>query len=208
MISILLPYGFSFLLGIFFGRVGRKYIEFRLDRKGGKLFRLPAFRFEPAVGLLYTFLSFFIKITPLSIFLYLYVLLLLELAIIDFLIYEIPLEINLTILLIGVVYILLSKQNLFSNLGSTLFYGSIFLAIYWLTKGRALGGGDVKFIFSSSFFFDFYGMFLAIFIALLIALSIQFIRMKFFFASREFALGPYLAFGCLISLILKEILFF
>lgn len=129
---------------------------------------------------------------------------LITITVIDWYIYEIPREINHFILILGGFRILFDFKNYQTYLLG-FFSVSIFLTIiYILTKGRVIGGGDIKLMAVSGLLLGVYPVSLAFFLGLLLAASIHIIRMIFFGAEKILALGPYLSIGLLLSILFGE----
>lgn len=129
---------------------------------------------------------------------------LLALSIIDFRTYEIPFGINLFILALGLIRVCL-------NYGNWLEYGIGFLAVsaflyllYVISKGRAIGGGDIKLMAACGLFLGFKLIILAFLLGCILGSVIHLIRMKVTKADHVLAMGPYLSMGVWIALLWGE----
>lgn len=129
---------------------------------------------------------------------------LLALSIIDFRTYEIPFGINLFILALGLIRVCL-------NYGDWLEYGIGFLAVsaflyllYVISKGRAIGGGDIKLMAACGLFLGFKLIILAFLLGCILGSVIHLIRMKVTKADHVLAMGPYLSMGVWIALLWGE----
>lgn len=129
---------------------------------------------------------------------------LLVLGIIDFRTYEIPVGINIFIFLLGLVRVV-SDWNHVWDYGIGFLAVSIFLyLIYFVTKGRGIGGGDVKLMAAAGLLLGWKGIVLAFFLGCLAGAVIHVCRMKLAGADRVLAMGPYLSFGIAISVLWGE----
>ncbi len=124
---------------------------------------------------------------------------LLALSVIDFRTYEIPLGINVFILILGVVHLGLDYLN-WRHYVIGLLAVSIFLAIlYYASGGRAIGGGDVKLMGAAGLLLGWKLIILAFFLGCIIGSVIHIARMKISKAEHVLAMGPYLSAGIFIS---------
>jgi leader peptidase (prepilin peptidase)/N-methyltransferase len=124
---------------------------------------------------------------------------LIALSVIDFRTYEIPLGINIFILCLGLVRILSDIGN-WTEYAIGFFSVSVILFILYIaTKGRAIGGGDIKLMAVSGLILGFKCNILAFLIGCILGSIIHVARMKLANANRQLALGPYLSAGILIS---------
>jgi len=69
------------------------------------------------------------------------------------------------------------------------------LALWFLTDGRGIGGGDIKLMAAAGLFLGWRSALLAFALACVCGSVIHLTRMKFFGAEKKLALGPYLALG-------------
>ena len=154
---------------------------------------------ETLNGILYlwTFLHFGFNVTS---FLYCFLAsALIVLAVIDFRTYEIPVGINIFIGILGVVRIVSDHYN-WQEYAIGLFAVSAFLYIlYWVTKGRGIGGGDIKLMAAAGLLLGWKCIILAFVLGCIIGSIVHVIRMKVAGASRTLAMGPYLAIGIWIA---------
>ena len=75
----------------------------------------------------------------------------------------------------------------------------VLLAIYIISGGRAIGGGDVKLMAVCGLFIGWKNIILALVLACILGSIIHIIRMKLFKAGRMLAMGPYLSMGIFIA---------
>lgn len=124
---------------------------------------------------------------------------LIVLSVIDFRTYEIPLGINIFILTIGLVHVFMDLSNWY-RYGIGLLSVSIPLCIlYYATKGRAIGGGDVKLMAAAGLLLGYKLIIFAFFLGCIIASVCHIARMKISGEGRVLAMGPYLSVGIFIA---------
>lgn len=124
---------------------------------------------------------------------------LLVLSVIDFRTYEIPEGINIFIAVLGLIHLLTDLKNWGSYVIGLICVSAVLLIIYLVSKGRAIGGGDVKLMAAGGFFLGFKSALLSFFIGVIIAAIVHPIRMKVSKADKVLALGPYLSIGIMIA---------
>lgn len=136
---------------------------------------------------------------------------LLALSVIDFRTYIIPIGFNIFILSLGVIRVVCGLLNLDDSFGSIwlyiigMFAVSVPLGILWfISKGRAIGGGDVKLMGAAGLLLGWKLIILAFVLGCIIGSIIHIVRMKISKAGRVLAMGPYLAAGILIAILFGE----
>lgn len=143
--------------------------------------------------------------SPLLVILYcLFTAALLLLSIIDLLTYEIPIQINLFIGVLGIVRILTDLSNLMSYLIGFFCISGFLYIIYVLTKGKGIGGGDIKLMAVSGLVVGFPNIVVAFLIGCILGSVIHTIRCKVSKADHVLAFGPYLSAGLVISILYGE----
>lgn len=129
---------------------------------------------------------------------------LLTLSVIDERTREIPPGINIFIAVLALVATALDFDNWSLHLIG-LFTVSLPLAlIFFISRGRALGGGDVKLMAVCGLYLGWAGALGAFFLGCLLGAVIHLCRMKFGRGDHVLALGPYLSAGVFIVLIWGE----
>lgn len=124
---------------------------------------------------------------------------LLALSVIDFRTYEIPFGFNVFIGVLGLIRIFTDLDN-WSEYVIGFFAVSVLLEIILVaSKGRAIGGGDVKLMAAAGLLVGWKLIILAFFIGCILGSVIHIIRMKVSHAEHVLAMGPYLSAGVLIS---------
>lgn len=120
---------------------------------------------------------------------------LLTLSVIDYRTLEIPVGINLFILAVGAVHIIVD----FSNWGHYVigfFSASLFLLFCLiLTRGRGIGGGDIKLMAAAGLCLGWQNILFALIIGCVIGSVIQCIIIAVTKNKTKFAMGPYLSVG-------------
>lgn len=126
---------------------------------------------------------------------------LLVLSVIDFRTYEIPVGINVFILVLGLVRVATDYRNwLFYLIG--FFSVSVFLLILFVaTGGNGIGGGDVKLMAASGLLVGWQLNLLSLGLGCILGSVIHVVRMKMAGEGRVLALGPYLSAGIMISVL-------
>lgn len=126
---------------------------------------------------------------------------LLTLSVIDFRTYEIPFGINVFIGVLGFVRLVLDYENRVSYIIG-FFAVSVFLLILFLaTKGRGIGGGDVKLMAAAGLFLGWKLVILAFILGCFYGSVIHIIRMRIAGEGRVLAMGPYLSMGIVTALV-------
>jgi leader peptidase (prepilin peptidase)/N-methyltransferase len=131
---------------------------------------------------------------------------LIALSVIDFRTYEIPLGINVFIAVLGLVRIVTDINNWLDYAIGFFSVSAILLLIYILSKGRAIGGGDIKLMAASGLILGWQGNIIAFVLGCILGSIIHLTRMHILThqgkeANHQLALGPYLAAGILISVL-------
>ncbi len=124
---------------------------------------------------------------------------LIVLSVIDWRTYEIPLGINLFILVLGILHLLIDLKSWQKYVVGFLCVSLFLWILFVVSKGRAIGGGDVKLMAVAGLLIGWQNIILAFFIGCIIGSVIHLTRMKISGAERVLAMGPYLAVGIFIS---------
>ena len=134
-----------------------------------------------------------------SILYCLFVSALLVLSVIDWRTYEIPIGINIFILVLGILHTALDYSNWLTYVVG-FFSVSLFLfLLLWISKGRAIGGGDVKLMAVAGLLLGWKLAVLAFFIGCIVGSVIHLLRMRFSGADKMLAMGPYLSIGLFVA---------
>ena len=154
---------------------------------------------EAVNGILYVLIFIVKDFTLESVFYCLFVSALIVLSVIDWRTYEIPIVVNIFILALGVIHLLTDLKN-WPIYIIGFFCVSIFLyLIVVISKGRAMGGGDVKLMAVAGLLIGWQNIIIAFFLGCIIGSIIHLIRMRVSDAENVLAMGPYLAVGLFIA---------
>ena len=124
---------------------------------------------------------------------------LIAISVIDFRTYEIPLGINGFILLLGVLQVVFHLSMWKDYLIGFLAVSLPLYLIYQVTKGRGIGGGDVKLMAVCGLLIGWQNIILAFFLGCIIGSVIHVVRIRVSGAEHVLAMGPYLSVGVMIA---------
>lgn len=124
---------------------------------------------------------------------------LIVLSVIDFRTYEIPFGINVFIFILGLIRLVAEPAG-WQEYVIGFFTVSIPLELLLLlSKGKAIGGGDVKLMAAAGFLLGWKKIILALVLGCILGSVIHILRMKLSNAEHVLAMGPYLAMGIFLS---------
>jgi leader peptidase (prepilin peptidase)/N-methyltransferase len=126
---------------------------------------------------------------------------LLVLSVIDLRTYEIPLGINIFILVLGLIHLAMDYTNWLSYVIGFLAVSFPLYLLFVLSRGRAIGGGDVKLMAAAGLLLGWERILLAFVLGCIIGSVIHIIRMKLTDAEHMLAMGPYLSLGILLAVL-------
>lgn len=126
---------------------------------------------------------------------------LLLLSVIDFRTYEIPFGINIFILAIGLARVATDLSNWLEYGAGFLSVSAFLLVIYAVTKGKGIGGGDVKLMAACGLVVGWKLIILAFLTACVLGSVCHLIRMKVSGAGHVLAMGPYLSLGTMLAVL-------
>ncbi len=124
---------------------------------------------------------------------------LLVLSVIDFRTFEIPVGINNFIAVLGIIRLATDISNWFIYLLGAVLVSGIFYLAYKITRGRGMGGGDIKLMAAAGLLLGAPKIFLAMLLGCAFGSVIHIIRMRVSGEDHKLALGPYLAAGIFLS---------
>ena len=156
---------------------------------------------EAVNGLLYVLVFAVNGLNIISIIYALFTSALLVLTVIDWRTYEIPISINIFILVLGCLKVVLDLNNFFDYLIGFFIVSGFLLILYTITKGRAIGGGDIKLMAVAGLLLGWQLIILSFFIGCVLGSVLHIIRMKVAGADRMLAMGPYLSAGLFIAML-------
>lgn len=122
-------------------------------------------------------------------------------SVVDLHIYEIPKEINYFIGILGLIRVFFDLSNVLAYLIGFASVSLFLLLIYYLSKGRGIGGGDIKLMATGGLVLGFPWILLAFILACIIGSIVHWLRMMISKEGRELAFGPYLSVGMMITMI-------
>lgn len=126
---------------------------------------------------------------------------LLGISIVDFQVYEIPIECNGLILLLGIIHLILDKSNWLNYLIGFAAVSLIFLFINLITKGKGMGGGDVKLMATLGLLLGWKLIIFIMILGCILGACIHGLRMLISKKEHVLAFGPYLSMAAYIGII-------
>ena len=146
---------------------------------------------EALNGFLYVLVFAVNGLNVISIIYALFTSALIVLTVIDWRTYEIPISINIFILVLGCLKVVLDFNNFFDYLIGFFIVSGFLLILYMVTGGRAIGGGDIKLMAAAGLLLGWQLIVLEFFIGCILGSILHLIRMKVSGAERMLAKGPY-----------------
>lgn len=126
---------------------------------------------------------------------------LIALSVIDWRTYEIPIGINVFILALGLIGTAVHYTDWLNHLIGLLAVSMFIYIIILATKGRGMGGGDMKLMGATGLLLGWKEIILAFILGCILGSVIHVIRMKVSKAEHVLAFGPYLSLGILITVL-------
>ena len=124
---------------------------------------------------------------------------LLTLSLIDWRTYEIPSGINGFLFILGVAAAVLDRGNLLSHLAGMVCVSGFLGILYLISRGRAIGGGDIKLMFACGLILGWKQIILAFLLGCIIGSVIHLIRIRVQGEGHVLAMGPYLSAGIFLA---------
>ncbi len=146
-------------------------------------------------GLIYVWIFMAKGFQPESILFCICASVLIVISVIDWRTYEIPFGCNIIIGILGIVRVILDLAHWYDYVIGFFAVSGLFLIIYWITKGRGIGGGDIKLMAAAGLLLGWQNILLALMIGSIAGSVIHLTLMKVQGKDRVLAFGPYLAFG-------------
>lgn len=146
-------------------------------------------------GLIYVWIFMAKEFQPESILFCICASVLIVISVIDWRTYEIPFGCNIIIGILGIVRVILDLAHWYDYVIGFFAVSGLFLIIYWITKGRGIGGGDIKLMAAAGLLLGWRNILLALMIGSIAGSVIHLTLMKVQGKDRVLAFGPYLAFG-------------
>lgn len=156
---------------------------------------------EGANGILYVFIFMINGINVDSLLYCLLTSALLVLSVIDFRTYEIPIGINYFIFVLGIIRTAVHYTDWVNHVIGFFAVSVVLYIIILATKGRGIGGGDMKLMAVCGLFLGWKEIILAFFLGCIIGSVIHIVRMRVSKCDHVLALGPYLSVGIFVSML-------
>ena len=162
---------------------------------------------EALNGILYVLVGIVYGISIDTILLCLASSILVAISVIDFRTMIIPPGLNIAIGVLGLIRLAFDYRNFASYLIGFASVSGFLLILYVISKGRWIGGGDIKLMAATGLLIGWKLNILAFFLGCIYGSVIHIIRMKLSHKGHVLALGPYLAAGVMTAaLVGKEII--
>ncbi len=129
---------------------------------------------------------------------------LIALSVIDFRTYEIPVGINIFILTLGLIRIVTDYADWLDYAVGFLIVSGFLYIVHLVTKGRGIGGGDIKLMAAAGLLLGWKLILLAFVLGCIIGSVVHIARMKISGQGHMLAFGPYLSVGIIISALAGE----
>ena len=152
-------------------------------------------------GLIYVWVFMAKGFQPESILFCICASVLIVISVIDWRTYEIPFGCNIIIGILGIVRVFLNLAHWYDYVIGFFAVSGLLLIIYWITKGRGIGGGDIKLMAAAGLLLGWQNILLSLMIGSIAGSVIHLALMKIQGKDRVLAFGPYLAFGIFISML-------
>ena len=156
---------------------------------------------EAGNGILWLLVFWRFGLTPIGALSCLLVSTLLVVALIDARTMEIPPALNWVILALGALAMLFDLANWAEHLIGFFAISLPLYLIFLATRGRGIGGGDIKLMAVCGLFLGWKLILLGFFLGCAVGSVVHLLRMRFAKAGRVLALGPYLALGVTFALL-------
>ena len=152
-------------------------------------------------GLIYVWIFMAKGFQPESILFCICASVLIVISVTDWRTYEIPFGCNIVIGILGIVRVILDLAHWYDYVIGFFAVSGLFLIIYWITKGRGIGGGDIKLMAATGLLLGWQNILLALMIGSIAGSVIHLTLMKVQGKDRVLAFGPYLALGIFVSML-------
>lgn len=126
---------------------------------------------------------------------------LLVLSVIDFRTYEIPFAINIFIAILGIIRLAVNNENRMELIAGLFVISLPLLLLFYISGGKAIGGGDVKLMAAAGLFVGWKMIILAFILGCFYGSVIHIIRMRVQGQGKVLAMGPYLSMGIVTALV-------
>ena len=162
---------------------------------------------EALNGILYVLVGLVYGISIDTVLLCLASSILVAISVIDFRTMIIPPGLNIAIGVLGIIRMIFDLKNFTTYLVGFAAVSGFLLILYIISKGRWIGGGDIKLMAATGLLIGWKLNILAFFLGCIYGSVIHIIRMKISGKGHVLALGPYLAAGVMTAVLVgKEII--
>lgn len=155
-------------------------------------------------GLLYVWMFSVHGFTATSILFCICTSVLIVISVIDWRTYEIPFGCNVLIGILGIVRVILDLAHWYDYVIGFFIVSGLFYIIVLVSKGTAMGGGDVRLMAAAGLLLGWKAIFLSLMIGSVAGSVIHLTLMKVQGRDRVLAFGPYLALGIFVSMLYGE----
>ncbi len=124
---------------------------------------------------------------------------LIVITVIDWRTYEIPFGLNVFITVLGVINLFFDRREWLCYVIGAVSVSGFLLLLYLITRGRGIGGGDIKLMAAAGLLLGWKRIILAFVLGCIAGSVIHLIRMKVSKQDHVLAFGPYLSAGILIA---------
>ena len=125
-------------------------------------------------------------------------------TVIDWRTYEIPVGLNIAILVLGVVHTAVDYRNFAYYLIGMVSVSGFLLILYIVTGGRGIGGGDIKLMAAAGLLLGWKHIIFALVIGCIVGSIVHLTLMKIKGKGRVLAFGPYLSIGIFIVMLFGD----
>lgn len=159
---------------------------------------------EALNGILYVLVGIVYGISIDTVLLCLASSVLVAISVIDFRTMIIPPGLNYTIGILGIIRMLVDYRHFYNYLYGFISVALFLLILYTISKGRWIGGGDIKLMAATGLLIGWKLNILAFFLGCIYGSVIHLIRMKMSHKGHVLALGPYLAGGVMTAILVGD----
>lgn len=126
---------------------------------------------------------------------------LLALSVIDWRTYEIPVAFNIFIGILGIIKLLTDLEHWYVYAIGFLSVSGFLYLLFLITKGRGIGGGDIKLMAAAGLLIGWKNIVLSLVLGSILGSIIHLTRMRLQNEENVLAFGPYLSLGIFISMV-------
>lgn len=157
-------------------------------------------------GLLWGLLEFFFGFSFAFIINGLTASVLLAISIVDFQVFEIPIECNVIILVLGIINLILDSANWLQYAIGFGAVSLIFVIISFVTAGKGMGGGDIKLMATLGLLLGWKNILLVMVLGCVLGSVIHISAMIIFKKKSVLAFGPYLSAAAVITMLYGNVI--